>query len=46
MKCQSLFSGKDKKYIIKLLYANFAHSMINVKEYSGICWCKGNKIFV
>ena len=35
MKCQILFSGKDKKNIINLLSANFAHSMVSVTIYSG-----------
>ena len=32
MKCQILFSGKNKKYI-SLVSAEFAHSMVNVKVY-------------
>ena len=35
MKCQILFSGKNKKYI-SLVSAEFAHSMVNVKVYFGI----------
>ena len=31
MKCQSLFSGKNKKNIIKLSPAESAHSMVSVK---------------
>ena len=30
MKCQSLFSGKNKKNIINLLSAEFAHSTVSV----------------
>ena len=32
MKCQSLFSGKIKKYIIKLSSAEFALRVINVND--------------
>ena len=31
MKCQILFSRKNKKNIISLSSAEFAHSMVNVK---------------
>ena len=31
MKCQSLFSGKNRKTIVSLLSAEFASSMVNVK---------------
>ena len=32
MKCQSLFSQKNKKNIINLLSAEFAHRVVKVKE--------------
>ena len=32
MKCQSLFSGKNKKNIINLLSAEFAQSMVSVSK--------------
>ena len=32
MKCQNLFSGKNKKNIIELSFAEFAHSMISIKS--------------
>ena len=31
MKCQILFSGENKKNIISLSSAEFAHCMVNVK---------------
>ena len=33
MKCQSLFSGKNKKNIINLLSAEFANSMVKIKGF-------------
>ena len=32
MECQSLFSGKNKKNIINLLSAEFAHGMVSVSK--------------
>ena len=34
MKCQILFSGKNKKNVMNLLFAEFACSMLSVNEHS------------
>ena len=33
MKCQSLFSGKNKKNIINLSSAEFAHNMVSRQQF-------------
>ena len=39
MKCQILFSGKNKKNIISLSSAEFAHSMVSVKGDTFVPFC-------
>ena len=34
MKCQILFSGKNKKNSISLSFSEFDHSMVNIKKYN------------
>ena len=53
MKCQILFSGKNKKNIISLLSAEFAHSMVSVNyntrinfSYFSIKICSGYSLEV
>ena len=38
MKCQNLFSGKNKKHIISLLSAEFAKRIVKVKIILKIEW--------
>ena len=38
MKCQSLFSGKNKKNIINILSAEFAQRVVIVNMFSSICF--------
>ena len=38
MKCQSLFSGKNKKNIINLLSAEYVHRVVNAKKSVFFCF--------
>ena len=38
MKCQILFSGKNKNYLIKVSSAESAHSMVSVEEHNVSCY--------